>query len=33
MEDVYCEDQLGEEIVNTVPQFHSLGEGYTQYCS
>ncbi|XP_027933524.1 transcription factor EMB1444 [Vigna unguiculata] len=27
MEDVYCEDQLGEEIVNTVPQFHSLGEG------
>lgn len=32
MEDVYCEDQLGEEIVNTVPHVHWMGEGYTQYC-
>ncbi|TKY47930.1 Transcription factor LHW [Spatholobus suberectus] len=27
VEDVYCEDQLGEEIVNTVPQVHLMGEG------
>ncbi|ESW17945.1 hypothetical protein PHAVU_006G000400 [Phaseolus vulgaris] len=27
VEDVYCEDQLGEEIVNTVPHVHSMGEG------